>query len=64
MAQFVNKFQVYAYDDLVRIVFEDCVTGTEGLITSQVIMRTVDAEALGTVLGETIKKHRRPPDAA
>lgn len=56
MASFVNKFQVYMYGDLVRIVFEDCITGQEGIIATQVVMRTTDAEQLSSVLADAIKR--------
>jgi hypothetical protein len=58
MATFSNCFRVFAYGDVVRIVFEDAITGKEGVIQTQVVMRTTDAEQLSTVIADTIKKHR------
>jgi hypothetical protein len=60
MGDYVNRFQVYAYGDVVRIVFEDCVTGTEGVIQANVVMRTADAEQLGAVLADQIRKAKKP----
>lgn len=56
MATFANKFSVYAYGDLVRLVFEDCITGTEGIIQAQIVMRTPDAEALSTTITKTVEQ--------
>jgi len=61
MATFANRFRVYAYGDVVRIMFEDAIEGTEGIVETQIVMRTSDAEALSKVLAETIQKQKKPP---
>lgn len=59
MAVFANRFRVYAYGDVVRIMFEDAIEGTEGVVQQQVVMRTSDAEQLSKVLAKTIEAQKQ-----
>lgn len=56
MSNFVNRFHVYAYGDTVRIIFTDCVEGTEGVIQSNLVMRIDDAVALTIAITQAIGK--------
>jgi len=63
MATFANRFRVYAYGDVVRIMFEDAIEGKEGIVETQIVMRTSDAEVLSKVLMETIQQRKNKPPA-
>lgn len=54
MAVFSNRFHVYAYGEVIRITFEDCIIGTEGVIQTSVVMKTTDAEQLSKAISDAI----------